>query len=82
MSVVKGIGSVFTMGREAEKRHQQALKEIADARIALQREYNLLLLEQNLLYEEGKNAFGTNELGRATNALWLYRQAIADYKKS
>lgn len=81
MSVVKGIGSVFTMGREAEKRHQQALKEIADARIALQREYNLLLLEQNLLYEEGKNAFGTNELGRATNALWLYRQAIADYKK-
>lgn len=34
MSVVKGIGSVFTMGREAEKRHQQALKEIADARIA------------------------------------------------
>ena len=80
MSVVKGIGSIFKMASEAEKRHQEALKAIAEARIAQQREYNLLLLEQNLLYQEGKNAFGTDEIGRATNALRVYRQAIADYK--
>ncbi len=81
MSVVKGIGNIVSMGSEAEKRHQEALKAISYARIAAQREYNLLLLEQNLLYKEGKNAFGTDEIGRATNALRVYRDAVAGYKK-
>ncbi len=80
MNVVSGLGKIFSMGAEAEKRHQEALKTIAEARIQQQRQYNLLLLEQNLLYQEGKNAFGTDEIGRATNALRVYRQAIADYK--
>lgn len=79
-SIVKGIGSVFSMWSAAEKRHRQALEQIADARIAQQREYNKLLLEQNLLYKEGKGAFGTDEIGRAKNALKNYLDALAAYR--
>ena len=39
-------------GLAAEARHQEALKEIAKARLAFQRQYNLALLEQKLLMED------------------------------
>lgn len=81
IGVVKGVMSVVKMGIEAEKRHQAALKALREAWRSENVQYELLRMDANLKYEEGNNIFGTNEIGRATNALKVYRQAIAGYKK-
>ncbi len=72
--------AIFSMSSAAEKRHQEALAEVAANKLAMQREYNLLLLEQNLLLKEAENIFGEKSIERAANAIDVYREAIRLYK--
>lgn len=72
--------AIFSMGAQAEKRHQQALAEVAANKLAMQREYNLLLLQQNLLMKEAENIFGEQSIAKAARAVQVYRDAIQAYK--
>lgn len=80
-AAVQIITAIFSMASASEARHQKALAEIASAKIAMQREYNLLIMEQNLLFEQGKTIFGEQEILKAINAVENYRHAIASYKE-
>lgn len=71
---VNFIGQAFS----ANQRHKEALKEIMNETISQQREYNLLLLEQNLLYEKASTIFGTDSYSKAKNAVSVLKEAIAD----
>lgn len=73
--------NLMSKASEAEKRHQQALKDIANSRIAQQRQYNLLLLEQNLLLEEAATIFGVQQIYKATKAIDVYRDALGQLQK-
>ena len=81
MAVIGEGMKIFASASAAAKEHQKALNEIAQARIASQRAYNLLLLEQNLLLKEAITIFGEKEINRATNAMQSYRDALSDVKK-
>ena len=72
--------AIFSMGAQAEKRHQEALAEVAANKLAMQREYNLLLLQQNLLMKEAENIFGEQSIAKAARAVEVYRDAIQAYK--
>ena len=74
---VNFISSAFA----AEARHKEALKEIERARLDFQRQYNLLLMQQNLLMEDAESVFGEKQIARAANALEVYRQALAQFKE-
>lgn len=67
---------------EAENRRYEAVKEIQNAKIEFQRQYNILLMEQNLLLEEASNIFGERQIMSATNAINVYRQALDDLNAS
>lgn len=69
------IGQAFA----AEARHQEALKEIERAKLDFQRQYNLALLEQNLLLKEATNVFGERQITKAANAMQVYRDALAQF---
>lgn len=73
--------AIFSMGAQAEKRHQEALAEVAANKLAMQREYNLLLLQQNLLMKEAENIFGEQSIAKAARAVEVYREAIRQYKE-
>lgn len=49
--------------------------------IAQQREYNLLLLKQNLLYEKASTIFGVDSYAKAENAVRVLKDAISDLNK-
>lgn len=70
------IGQAFA----ANARHKAALKEIMNEAIAQQREYNLLLMQQNLEYEKATTIFGTDAYGKAANAVKVMKEAVADLK--
>lgn len=65
----------------AEKRHQEALKVLQQAKIAMQREYLQLLLEEQLQYKNGTSIFGTDTIGKVVNAIDVYRKSIKAYKE-
>jgi tape measure domain-containing protein len=67
---------LFSKASEAAARHQKALKEIEEARLASQRAYNLLLLEQNLLLKEAVSIFGEKQITRAANAIKNYKDSL------
>lgn len=67
------IGKAFA----ANARHKAALKEIMNETIAQQREYNLLLMQQNLEYEKASTIFGTDVYGKAANAVTVMKDAVA-----
>lgn len=71
---VNFIGQAFS----ANQRHKEALKEIMNETISQQREYNLLLLEQNLLYEKASTIFGTDSYSKAKNSVNVLKQSIAE----
>lgn len=71
------IGQAFA----AEARHQEALKEIERAKLDFQRQYNLALLEQNLLLEKATNVFGERQVDKAINAIDVFRQVYAQLKQ-
>lgn len=85
--VVGGMGAILgelmssvTNIFSAEVRHREALKEIAAAQLDFQRQYNLALMEQNLLLEEAENIFGERKIAKAANAVNVYREAVAALK--
>lgn len=67
------IGQAFA----AEARHREALREIERAKLDFQRQYNLALLEQNLLLEDATNIFGERQIAKATNAMQNYTDALS-----
>lgn len=71
------IGQAFA----AEARHQEALKEIERAKLDFQRQYNLALLEQNLLLEKATSVFGERQVEKAINAIDVFRQAYAQLQQ-
>ena len=79
-AAIQVMTAIFSMGAAAEKRHQEALAEVAANKLAMQREYNLLLLQQNLLMKEAENIFGEQSIAKATRAVQVYRDAIQAYK--
>ncbi len=81
MAVIGEGMKLFSKASEAAARHQKALKEIEDARLASQRAYNLLLLEQNLLLKEAVSIFGEKQITRAANAINNYRDSIEQLQK-
>lgn len=66
----------ITKAFQANAVHKAALKKIMTETIAQQREYNLALMEQNLEYEKGSTIFGTDEYGKAANAVTVLKDAI------
>ena len=73
---VNFIGQAFA----AEARHQEALKEIEQAKLDFQRQYNLALLEQNLLLKEATNVFGERQIAKAANAMQVYKDALSQFE--
>lgn len=80
-TAVSLITSLFGLSSKAEKEHQEALKEVAENKLEMQRQYNLLLMEQNLLLKEATSIFGEDQIEKAANAVKVYRDAIAEYKE-
>lgn len=76
------ITTLFGMTSKAEKEHQEALKEVAQNKLEMQRKYNLLLMEQNLLMKEATSIFGEDQIAKAARSIEVYRQAIEDYKET
>ena len=72
------IGKAFSAGA----RHRAALNAIMKERIAQQQAYNLLLMQEALLYERGTTAFGTDRYGKATNAIHVMAQAAEEFEKA
>ena len=72
------IGKAFSAGA----RHRAALNAIMKERIAQQQAYNLLLMQEALLYERGTTAFGTDRYGKATNAIHVMKQAAEEFEKA
>lgn len=72
------IGKAFSAGA----RHRAALDAIMKERIAQQQAYNLLLMQEALLYERGTTAFGTDRYGKATNAIHVMKQAAEEFEKA
>lgn len=70
------IGQAFA----AEARHREALKEIERAKLDFQRQYNLALLEQNLLLEKATNVFGERQIMKAANAMQVYKDALSQFE--
>lgn len=81
LAVIQGVGSLFAMANQSAERHRKALQAIMNEKIAQQRAYNLLLLEQNLEYERAVTIFGTNGYAKATNAVQVMKQAYASLKE-
>lgn len=81
-TAVKALTSIFGAASQADKRHQEALKEIAASKIKQQREYNLLLLQQKLLMKEATTIFGEQQIAKAVRATEVYKDAIGQYQKN
>lgn len=71
------IFSLFGKGAQEEEKHRQALENIMNETITQQREYNLLLLEQNLLYEKASTIFGVDSYAKARNAVDVLKDSVA-----
>lgn len=72
------IGQAFS----ANQRHKEALKQVMNEAIAQQREYNLLLMQQNLLYEEATTIFGTDSYAKAANSVNVMKDAISELNEA
>lgn len=80
--IIGGIGAAvgeaagwISKAFQANARHKAALKEIMNEAISQQREYNLLLMEQNIEYEKGITIFGSDTYGKAINAISVMKDA-------
>lgn len=81
-AAISVITTLFSMTSKAEKEHQEALKEVAQNKLEMQRQYNLLLMEQNLLMKEATSVFGEDQIAKAARSIEVYRKAIEDYKET
>lgn len=78
-AAVQVMSTIFSFASKSEEKHRKAIEEIQTARIAAQREYNLLLMQQNMLMKEASSIFGDDEIVKATKAVEVYRAAIEAY---
>lgn len=69
-----------TKAFQASARHKAALEKVMEEVTAQQREYNLLLMEQNLEMEKAQTIFGTDTYGKAANAVRVMKDAYAGLK--
>ena len=69
-----------TKAFQASARHKAALEKIMEEVTAQQREYNLLLMEQDLELEKAQTIFGTDTYGKAANAVRVMKDAYAGLK--
>ncbi|MDH6357630.1 tape measure protein [Parabacteroides sp. PF5-9] len=74
--------ALFSMTSKAEKEHQETLKEVAASKLKMQHEYNLLLMEQNLLMKEATSIFGEDQIAKAVRSIEVYRDAIDKFKET
>lgn len=81
-AAISVITTLFGLTSKAEKEHQEALKEVAQNKLEMQRRYNLLLMEQNLLMKEATSIFGEDQIAKAARSIEVYRQAIEEYKET
>lgn len=79
-AAVQILSALFSLSSKADKEHQEALKEIAENKLKMQREYNKLLLEQKLLMKEAESVFGVDEIAKAARAIDVYRESLTLYK--
>lgn len=80
--LIAGVTKIIGMHNAAEKRHKEALKKLDESRLAMQRQYNLLLMKQNLLFAEATSIFGERKIEKAANSLKVYQQAMEDLHAS
>lgn len=73
--------SFISGGLQANKRHREALRKIVEEQKAYLHEYRMLLLEEQLAYKSGVNIFGTDNIGRALNAIDVYKKSVVDLKR-
>ena len=74
------VGEIFSLigeGAQETEKHKQVLEKIMNDTIAQQREYNILLMEQNLLYEKASTIFGTDSYAKTQNAVNALKESIA-----
>lgn len=81
MAAIGETAKLIAKGAAEERKHQEALEALMEQRLAQQRAYNLLLMEQNLEYEKADTVLGSDPYGKAVNSLKVYKQAISDFKK-
>jgi len=81
MSLISEGINIFNKSAQVNKEHEDALRKLLLAKIELQRTYNKLLLEEQLLFKEGNTIFGTDQIGRAKNAIDVYRKSIEGFKQ-
>ncbi|HIZ15550.1 MAG TPA: hypothetical protein H9816_06535 [Candidatus Tidjanibacter faecipullorum] len=72
------IQSLTSTALEAEVRYQETLLALEQARVKQQKEYNDLLFEQKMAFEEYTTIFGTDSYGRAKEAIDLAKQSKQD----
>lgn len=70
-----------TKAFQASARHKEALRAIMNETLAQQREYNLLLMQQNLEYKKAATILGEDTYGKAKNAVKVMKDAYADLDK-
>lgn len=80
-AAVQVMTALFSMTSKAEKEHQETLKEVTENKLKMQQEYNLLLMEQNLLMKEATSIFGEDQIAKAARSVEVYRDAINAYKE-
>lgn len=86
--IVGGISAVanegmklFAASKAVDREHREAVKRLENERIAQQRQYNLLLIEQNMLLKESSSIFGGEEIRKATNYVDVYRDTLRKLHK-
>ena len=67
-----------TKAFQASARHKEALQTIMNETLAQQREYNLLLMQQNLEYKKAATILGEDTYGKAKNAVKVMKDAYKD----
>lgn len=75
LDVAKSVGYFFNLANEAASKHHEAIQKVMAQTIAQQREYNLLLMEQGLLYKQGNTIFGEDAYAKSLNAVEQARKA-------
>lgn len=75
------VGETFkwlTKGFKASAEHRKELESIMREAVAQQREYNLLLMRQNLEFERAITIFGSDAYSKASNAVTVLKDAIRE----
>ena len=67
-----------TKAFQASARHKEALRAIMNETLAQQREYSLLLMQQNLEYKKATTILGEDTYGKAKNAVKVMKDAYKD----